>query len=391
MDLSKLDLASEPPTPGGGHDEPKWPLARCSTPGCSTITRWSKMLQERVYFGEEEDAPYEFKRTCAECIMLVKGFSQIGEAHVYIMQVKPDYARKADKVAKFKSALQNVQLIFPMMAGKKKETYKKTMAIFSFADFQELFAGLSKHVIRKKEALEKECEDVARHAELCAELATCTDVARQDALIDEIEKLSEHAPMLAFAKHQDQERMLQACAYSDTWVTVRRADGTMSARLDSYYICKAKIGYEDCLRVTESKGWGTRGVDMIDATRWDCYCNAKYKAGAGQIVVLTRVSKTMQIERYYMTADVPGSTFEDIRGMSIEEGLGDETNSITAEELLARIASLKPEVDDLIVPCTKGPGTKFVSRAVLETLPHFDWYQIFNLVGLSVPKRKHKH
>ena len=53
----------------------------------------------------------------------------------------------------------------------------------------------------------------------------------------QIEHLAEKSPQLSFAKHQDQEWMLRACTYSDSWVTVRRADGTVSARLNSYYIC----------------------------------------------------------------------------------------------------------------------------------------------------------
>jgi len=235
--------------------------------------------------------------------------------------------------------------------------------------------------------------------------------------------------------------MIRAATYSDCWVELFHADGSLKGRIDSYYVCLAKVllviflvlslvifppltspsflkfslkfsfcssvssssfsryvlyrkmGYEDCLRVTPSKDWDTRGVDAIDARRWMCDCNARYKAGWGQIVVVTRFnSLTNSLDHLYMRAEVPPWTVEDVRAMHLEDTVATTTD--TPQSFYEKIKRVVPSMTDLIVEAPpawgtgrKG-GTKFVDRALLESMPYFKWHQIFNMVGVEGPPEK---
>ena len=357
-----------------------WPQVRCKTEDCGNIGKWKHMFSEKVWSESGGEDDWHWVYTCVQCVKVQKGFATDQEALSHIMQVAGCAVKKQARCDKFKAALEDVQRLFPAM------TKRKNIVNMTFEIMQEMWGSLSKHILRKREALEKECEDMAAHSLLAEELKTCTDMGRQNEILEEMEKLATAAAPLAFAKHKEQERMINACTYADSWCSLFWPDGTLKAKIDSYYICRAMVGYEDCLRVTPSKDWGTRGVCPIDASTWDCKCHAKYRAGFGQVVIITRCSTRGQIERYYMAAEVPDwRTMEDIRAMNYEETVAGPNE--TPEELFKKINRIEPTVDDLIVPCTdyNGPGTKFISREILDQLPKFDWYQIFNMVGVELP------
>ena len=168
-------------------------------------------------------------------------------------------------------------------------------------------------------------------------------------------------------------------------------DGTVRALVCSYYVCCAKSGYEDCLTVTPSMDWDTRGASKIDASKWYCHCGARFRVGWGQLVVIGRATdgqdgKAPHMEYMYMRAEVPGEIFEDIRGMKLED---DHKEVQRGEELLAKIQRVVPVETELVIKSADGT-MRVCDRGTLKALPHFDWYQIFNMVGVQAPAKKPK-
>ena len=114
--------------------------------------------------------------------------------------------------------------------------------------------------------------------------------------------------------------MIRASTFSDCRVEAENSEGSLKSRIDSYFVCLAKQNEEDCLRVTPSKDWDTRGVAKVDAHVWDCACGANYKASWGQIVVVTRVSAVDgHLERFYIRTEAPPGSVEDVRAMHLED------------------------------------------------------------------------
>ena len=72
--------------------------------------------------------------------------------------------------------------------------------------------------------------------------------------------------------------------------------------------------------------------------------------------------------------------------MNLEETTATEGD--TPESLMDKIATLHPVADGYIV--ARGENHKFVDRATWNSLPEFNWYQIFNMVGAAVPEKKKK-
>ena len=126
---------------------------------------------------------------------------------------------KRNRADKFAVARANVQLIFPMLMSQqggeggeggesipKRVLYRMTMELMS-----ECWEGVSRHILRKAEVMEKSVKDKERFEELKVELSTCTDMARQAAILDEMDLLEEDEECLAFASREDQHRMISAC------------------------------------------------------------------------------------------------------------------------------------------------------------------------------------
>ena len=379
VDIAKLGAIKE---------EPVWPRVRCGTPECDTIDRWGRMRGTRMY-EQGSTERYWYIHTCVKCVQAELGVTE-KEAWLAIYDNNGTGNAKRNRADKFLLARANVQLIFPMLVGSddgngvpKRKIYRMTMEIMA-----QCWEGLSNHILRKAEVMEKSVKDKVRFEALKLELATCIDMARQAAILDEMDVLEEDEECLAFASREDQSRMIAACTYADTWITMYWPGTTLiRSRVDSFYVCAAKWGWEDCLAVTPSKLWKFRGESQVDATKWDCvWCPARYKGGMGQVVIITRCNRAGVLERFYMKAPCPDWNIEDIRAMNLEQTVA--TEGETPESLLDKIETLHPVEDDYIV--ARGTGHKFIDRATWNSLPEFDWYQIFNMVGAACPEDKKK-
>ena len=154
---------------------------------------------------------------------------------------------------KFKEAILNVQETFPAM----KACSKHQLVSFTMAIMKELWGVLSKHIIRRREVQERAVKDMDRWKELSEQLKVAPTLDAQEAILTEMEGLQAWEPDLAFADRglAEQERMIRACSCSDCWVELKDNKGNLRGRIDSYYPCLAKVGYEDCLSIVPSIDW----------------------------------------------------------------------------------------------------------------------------------------
>ena len=366
----------------------KWPFARCNTPACDTVDKWFRMHCEKIWSSDGED--FEWKRTCRACIGALHGLTDAEAAAWIITATGSIGERKQQRVEKFKEAILNVQETFPAM----KACSKHQLVSFTMASMKELWGVLSKHIIRRREVQERAVKDMDRWKELSEQLKVAPTLAAQEAIMTEMEGLQAWEPDLAFADRglAEQERMIRACSYADCWVELKDNQGNLRGRIDSYYPCLAKVGYEDCLSIVPSIDWETDTPCKVDARKWTCpskCCWAKFKAGWGQLVVITRALPAGGLEMLYMRAEVPPWSLEDIRAMHLEETVAKSCD--TPESLLSKMARVLPSTNDLVIAKPGEPGMRmFCDRKLLESLPFFKWEQIFNMVGLQGPTAKPK-
>ena len=368
---------------------PTWPQVLCD--GCSTtVDRWSRMHNTKVW---EDDEHYVITRKCFLCIKEEYHLESDGAARSWIYDHCEAATKKKQRVEKFQTAVENVPRFFPAMRGQSKHKIHH----FTFENMKDLWSVLGKYILRRREVEEKACVDMEEHGRLTKLLAEAETMEEQQDLMARIELLQRWEPDLAFASRgeAEQERMIRACTYSDCWVELfDDRTGNLKGRLDSYYICKAKTGDHDCMLTTPSKDWDTNGVDPIDARKWTCagkWCNAKFKAGWGQLVIITRMAADGNLERLYMRAEVPPWSCEDVRAMHLEEVTAKDTDSAT--DLFKKIKRVVPTQDDLLVPPVwpeDAGRLRFVDRALFDSLPQFQWKQIFNMVGVEAPSGKAK-
>ena len=241
---------------------------------------------------------------------------------------------------------------------------------------------LSRHIVRKRRAMEEWVEGVNRGDHLIGELRECTDPVREAAIDDELERLQDAERDLAFKGGPDQRACIKACSYSDLWLRQLDSHGNVIGIITSYYICLGQFGDQtDCLMLIPSKEWEREGVDPIDCNRWICtsaWHYKKYKGGWGQVVVIKRL-RLGEWETYYMRAKVPEWDKEDLRAMDVE-AICQGTES--ALEVYRKLEKIVPTKDELVVRAEHGRegSVRLRSREDLDAMPWLPWGQIYGMV-----------
>ena len=284
----------------------------------------------------------------------------------------------------------DVKQMYPMMCSSGRKIYQ--VARQSVVQY---FGGLAKYIIRKRQQMLRVVQDMETHKALCAALETETDMVKVEALLQRLEGLAAPESSLAFSKLsvQEQEDLIRTSCYADEWCEVRNAKGVVVGAITSYYICVndnawLKNGAKTCcLKVIPSKDWDRTGSTPEACRRWCCTdCNMKFRASWGQVVIVNTIDdSTLQPVRYYLRAEVPPWACEDVRAMCLEEARPDLKDPKALYESLKRVV---PQRDKLIVEregC-KADDRYFVSRAMLDSLPFFDWHKICNLAGTEMPE-----
>ena len=393
-----LPLAAAPPPPpppptpmpsastAAGLPAVKWPDTRCSV--CCKVDHWRTMMQQRicVKWQSSKDEPedeYLQKHTCIPCVAKEQGITE--EEAKRVVYTKP-MNHNAKRASQYTEALEKDRERFEAMGATRSQRHtilKQTMI--------DLFSPLSKHILRKRAAMERVVRDVARHNVLVEQLAQCTCIEDEHEILQEMEELEQDKHYLAFEGKEDQHLYILASSYSDVWTQIKDAKGRVIGGINSWYPCFAHTAYADdgytrtpCCRVTPSKEWDRKNSDPLAKGQvYYCSCHARYNHKWGQIVELTRTDKHGKLERMYMRACVPHWDAEDVRAMYYEE----ELKPRSPQELYQAMKSVMPVLSDVIVKDDAG-HVKIVDEQTFLDMPEFGWSEIFNMVGLEAPPVK---
>jgi hypothetical protein len=364
-------------------------LVDCSA--CSAIGHWRGMAAEKIFTHRQEskldaEDSWWWKRTCIACVAKAENLT-IEDATLKVLS-KP-IAHKKARAEQLETAKELVREKIEVLNAEggsrkmKKELLKSTL--------EELFSPLAAYILRKQAALELVRQDTQRHDALTERLSKCPDWQSEAAVIAELEALEVDNRYEAF-KGEDQAAYLMAASYSDMWTQVRGAGGELVGGISSWYVCLAQTGYTAtggggwstcaCLRVTPSKDWGTKHANpMATGQAWYCKCNARYRAGWGQLVEIVRLNRRSgQLEYSYVKADVPSWDIEDVRAMHLE----DTMKVSSAADLYAQIRRVEPTLTSIIIRDSE-QCTKVVDAATWQSIPTFRWVEVFNLAGVMAP------
>ena len=129
---------------GGLADPPTWPQAKCSTPGCDTVTRaYKKMLSKTLYHHVQAsisdlDDAWDWHHKCVNCIMAEDNCTSAETWAIIYKQLKnPQWAR--ERSVKYKEAVQQ-RNANPDMEGMSRKGKRK----LALADIAELPSPLVK-------------------------------------------------------------------------------------------------------------------------------------------------------------------------------------------------------------------------------------------------------
>ena len=140
------------------------------------------------------------------------------------------------------------------------------------------------------------------------------------------------------------------------------------------------------MTIQQSKAWKTKSGDPLWPNGWECPCGTTYRTKYGVVIELVtdRINGIL-----YCKAPVPDDHINDMRAMMHEKLL----KPLSPEQLYNAVPVCKPSLTSLIVQKKDGFGQvienewTFSSLSDYQSLPQFDWYQVFNMAGYELPQK----
>jgi len=206
--------------------------------------------------------------------------------------------------------------------------------------------------------------------------------------VPNMEKMEIDEQYLAFAdKGAEQHEYILASSYSDEWTRITNKKGDTIAGICSWYVCCANTAWDytnncntQCLTVLPSKDWATKFADPTAPNqRWYCHCGASYKASWGQLVEISLVNSSNQLEKLYMSADVPTWDVEDVRSMYHEV----EMAPTPPTALYDNLKKVESTLTSIVV--LRDGHKRIVDLATWNEMPKFQWTDIFALFLVRAP------
>jgi hypothetical protein len=341
------------------------------------------MKAEKVYRhvnttqnGPDDD--FYYIRTCIACVARAAEITE-DQARYQVLGILIEHKKK--RAEKFQQVMTDRKEEYEVMGLSRQERRRLTLD-----SMDELFEPLAQFIVRKQEAMERVVKDVARHKELVLQLALCKSVRQEHEILAEMEKLEIDDQYLAFAdKGAQQHEYILASSYSDEWTRITNKKGETIAGICSWYVCCALTAWDPitgantkCLSVLPSKDWARKFADpMAPKQKWYCKCGASYKATWGQLVEISRVNSSGQLEKFYMrnsTWDV-----EDVRATSHEV----EMAPTVPTALYDNLKRVEPTLTSIVV--LRDDHKRIVDLATWTEMPKFQWTEIFALAGARAP------
>lgn len=370
------------------------PNVMCWT--CPTIEHWKLMhqIKHTIEWHEKKDDGKEdkhvFENYCWCCIMKQENLDSEGAARAWIESHRAGFARKQKAIEKYKIATTFKQAFFAFQS--KREGLRAVRILESRDDMVILFAPMAEFILIKKAQMDDELDEWSDAMKLMEEMRQCSDHRKVIDYLDRIQACARPTPCLAFAGAEDGDRKWAATTYCDDWV------GCLGGWFRSWFVCLAcgkknttavqwgangtkpivVIQHEVCLTVIPSKIWGTKFEDpMAPHQKWYCWDTSKYNAGYGVIVEMMTLSKRL----VYAWAQCPSTDVLDIRALKIEA----ECPNMTADEIYEHIPVIPPTCTSGAIqphPAHPHDGRYFkVDAGFFNTLPTFEWQQVYNLTG----------
>ena len=382
-------------------DHETWTDAHCSH--CDHTENYKRMRSEKVWLswnetmndGKEDEFLWE--RECWKCLGQRLGLATEAEARKHILTNARDYTKKKAKVDAFNAATRMQKALFRMLKARKGYQAQRTLTTKD--DMVKVFAPLAEFILIKAQQLEKESDEMTEAQRLLMQMATLTDPSMVSELVDQIVALSREAPCLAFRNRADGARAWFATTYADEWC------GVLGGWFRSYFICVGPCDFKEvpnesagkpdyhpvarpdsCCTLMPSKVWNTKYPDALATGQsWYCWCWRKYAASWGVVIEMM----TLSGELLYARADCPPTDVLDIRAMKIESEMPDAT----PEEIYNKMPIIPPQHSDLVAPHPTAPQTDgyfYMEPSVYNSLPHFNWRDVYTLTGAPVEIKKTK-
>ena len=355
---------------------------KCSTPNCQKEDSWRNMKNDKI-LANDDDGEWYWLYTCVECHMKKKNMTR-GEAVTDIKKTRGDNVKRKARIEEFTQAKKQVLQTHPMMTDKQEVRMLTRMTLVT-----EVFAPLAKLIELKCRHMNQNKELWEQYEKLLELVGVCKTADESKVLMQKLtdheKKMEETELPQAFQTvckpgSEEHWRYMQAAQYSDEWVC-NKQNGKVLSAFRSFYICLSG-GAEPCGAVIPSKTWRTFHEDpLAPKQRWYCVCcGAKYLTKFGMIIELE-----IRGEIFYVKAEIPPHSLEDLRAMWLEETL----KPSRPEELYDMLKLVTPQKSKILRPMCPSdvldayqtrydPNAYKITSSAYKTLPNFNWQQIMN-------------
>jgi hypothetical protein len=341
-----------------------WPVIEC---GCGLRQKWDKT---ECSWTDEGTAVH----TCVECVMARDDLTK-PEALAQIVTGSRNWTEARKRVSKFTHAIQNKQEEFPSMT-------KRGLRTVVLADLKELWGPMIEILARKARHLLVLNAKHMEHEHIAERVKLAKTPEEAEELMLLLDAAYEEDPLLGFAKHDKvtQAAFQLASTYDDEWIS------TPSMWFRMWYICGGGTGTAAdgwsarCCNILPSKVWDTLHEDpMHPGQRWKCCCGTRFKWKYG---TLCEYKLKDNPTLFYMKAEVPDKHVMDSRSVFHEENLKPRS----PQELYDMLPIVAPSAKGGVLTCVD-PANQIwhIEPALFASLPTFEWYQIFNFLGETLP------
>jgi len=245
---------------------------------------------------------------------------------------------------------------------------------------RDLFEPMADVLVRKYKHMELIEQKHTEYLAALQELKSAKDEATIQRLMKKLDEIHKKEDLLAFAsKGEDQWKYQLASTYSDEYIS---HNGNWCR---VYYICLAgQGGWTDNKRmaILPAKVWQPKSGDWLYPKGWSCTCcYSNYMSTWGVII---EIMSPVLNQLLYVKGEVPDEHINDARAMFHEQ----QFDPVSPEDLYAKVPMAYPSVTSLVHPVPEKEGAfKFVDFATFQKLPNWEWYQIFNLFGATLPPK----
>jgi hypothetical protein len=250
----------------------------------------------------------------------------------------------------------------------------------------DMFAPYAKFMCQKQTAMELREKGSIEYDELLSSLPTLKDPAeikRVLARMEAIDAQLESERMIAFASHDQptQDRFIAASDYADEFINLGPG-----YTLCAWYVCLADHGGQwPCRTFALAKAWPRKHEDPLAFKQtWSCpcyECAVRYRTKFGMVSQMT-----IRGTAYWFRTPVKDWDTLDMQAWGLEQFLAKEKLT-SPEKLYASLPAVRPiAFDELFTPTPAHklkPGVDptmvftFKSKEVFESLPVFEWMNIF--------------